>query len=97
MIIVLKHGVNKTEIEEFSAHLKSLGVGIHESSGVETTILGLVGDTSRLNESSIAAHSIVEKVMRVNEPYKMANRKFHPEDTVVEIYYPFNRIQVRMS
>ena len=92
MIIVLKHGVNKTDIAEFSAHLKSLGVGIHESSGVETTILGLVGDTSRLNESSIAAHSIVEKVMRVNEPYKMANRKFHPEDTVVEIENAENAI-----
>jgi 3-deoxy-7-phosphoheptulonate synthase len=92
MIIVLKHGVNKTEIAEFSAHLKSLGVGIHESSGVETTILGLVGDTSRLNESSLAAHSIVEKVMRVNEPYKMANRKFHPEDTVVEIENAENAI-----
>ena len=92
MIIVLKHGANKTEIAEFSAHLKSLGVGIHESSGVETTILGLVGDTSRLNESSIAAHSIVEKVMRVNEPYKMANRKFHPEDTVVEIENAENAI-----
>ena len=84
MIIVLKHGANKEEIAEFSAHLKSLGVGIHESSGVETTILGLVGDTSRLNESSLAAHSIVEKVMRVNEPYKMANHKFHPKKTVIE-------------
>ena len=92
MIIVLKHGANKEEIAEFSAHLKSLGVGIHESSGVETTILGLVGDTSRLNESSIAAHSIVEKVMRVNEPYKMANRKFHPENTVIEIANAENAI-----
>ena len=55
MIIVLKHGANKEEIAEFSAHLKSLGVGIHESCGVETTILGLVGDTSRLNESSCSS------------------------------------------
>ena len=85
MIIVLKHGASKSEIAELSTHIKELGVGIHESSGVETTILGLVGDTSRINESAISAHSIVEKIMRVNEPYKMANRKFRPEDTVIEI------------
>ena len=92
MIIVLKHGASKSEIAELSTHIKELGVGIHESSGVETTILGLVGDTSRINESAISAHSIVEKIMRVNEPYKMANRKFHPEDTVVEIENAENAI-----
>ncbi len=85
MIVVLKHGIKKEEVEKLSTHLKSLGVGIHESFGENTTILGLVGDTSGIDAESLKANHLVEKVMRVQEPYKMANRKFHPDDTLVRI------------
>ena len=85
MIVVLKHGIKKEEVDKLSTHLKSLGVGIHESFGENTTILGLVGDTSGIDAESLKANHLVEKVMRVQEPYKMANRKFHPDDTLVRI------------
>ena len=60
------------------------GVEIHESKGQSTTIIGLVGDTSGIDISLIQALDIVEDVKRIQEPYKNANRKFHPEDTVVK-------------
>lgn len=85
MIIVLKSGVEEKKIREFTEHLKSFGVGIHESNGVDTTIIGLVGDTSGINEESLKANQLVAKVMRVQEPYKMANRKFHPDNTTISV------------
>lgn len=85
MIVVLKHGIKKEEVDELATHLKSLGVGIHESFGENTAILGLVGDTSGIDAESLKANHLVEKVMRVQEPYKMANRKFHPDDTLIRI------------
>lgn len=85
MIVVLKHGIKKEEVDELATHLKSLGVGIHESFGENTAILGLVGDTSGIDAESLRANHLVERVMRVQEPYKMANRKFHPDDTLVHI------------
>lgn len=85
MIVVLKHGIKKEEVDELATHLKSLGVGIHESFGENTAILGLVGDTSGIDAESLRANHLVERVMRVQEPYKMANRKFHPDDTLVRI------------
>ncbi|MBQ0165950.1 MAG: 3-deoxy-7-phosphoheptulonate synthase [Treponema sp.] len=85
MIVVLKHGIKKEEVDELATHLKALGVGIHESFGENTAILGLVGDTSGIDAESLKANHLVEKVMRVQEPYKMANRKFHPDDTLVRI------------
>lgn len=85
MIVILKHGIKKEEVDELATHLKSLGVGIHESFGENTAILGLVGDTSGIDAESLRANHLVERVMRVQEPYKMANRKFHPDDTIVRI------------
>ena len=85
MIVILKHGIKKEEVDELATHLKSLGVGIHESFGENTAILGLVGDTSGIDAESLRANHLVERVMRVQEPYKMANRKFHPDDTLVRI------------
>ena len=83
MILVLKQNVTDSEIKGLVTNLEARGLGVHESRGVDTTIIGLVGDTSHMNEESLLANPVIVKVMRVNEPYKMANRKFHPEDTII--------------
>jgi 3-deoxy-7-phosphoheptulonate synthase len=83
MILVLKQNASQNEVSGLIQNLKARGLDIHESKGENTTIIGLVGDTSHMSEESLLANPVIAKVMRVNEPYKMANRKFHPEDTVV--------------
>ena len=85
MIVVLKHNPNRDQLESLIAWLQDKGIIIHTSIGEAHTILGLVGDTSQLDIDLIAALDIVEDVKRVQEPYKKANRKFHPEDTVVSV------------
>lgn len=85
MIVVLKPAAEQRDIDAFIGMLKAQGLGIHESRGVGHTIIGLVGDTARINEDSLRAYHIVDNVMRVQAPYKMANRAFHPEDTVIAV------------
>ena len=85
MIVVLKHNPNRDQLESLITWLQEKGIIIHTSIGEANTILGLVGDTSKLDIDLIAALDIVEDVKRVQEPYKNANRKFHPEDTVVKV------------
>ena len=86
MIIVLKKNTNAEEVKKLVADLEAVGnIHAHTIVGEQSNVIGLVGDTTRLNEDDIAANDIVESVKRVQEPYKLANRKFHPEDTVVEV------------
>jgi len=85
MIVILKQGASQNQIEELSGLIKSYGVDIHFSQGTVSTILGLVGDTSVIDIESIQAQTIVADVKRVQEPYKKANRKFHPDDTVISV------------
>ncbi len=85
MIVVLKPAAEQRDIDAFIGMLKAQGLGIHESRGVGHTIIGLVGDTARINEDSLRAYHIVDNVMRVQAPYKMANRAFHPENTVITV------------
>ncbi len=85
MIAVLKHGTTAEQTEHLVGWLQRLGVEIHISHGKEVTILGLVGDTSRVDMELLNSLEIVDSVKRVSEPFKQANRKFHPNDTVVEI------------
>ena len=85
MIVILKHNPNRGQLDNLISWLQEKGVAIHTSVGEANTILGLVGDTSQLDIDLIAALDIVEDVKRVQEPYKNANRKFHPEDTVVKV------------
>ena len=84
MIVVLKQNPNRDQLESLIAWLQEKGIIIHTSIGEAHTILGLVGDTSQLDIDLIAALDIVEDVKRVQEPYKNANRKFHPEDSVIQ-------------
>ena len=85
MIVILKKNPKQEQYENLIDWLKGLGLDIHESQGAETRILGLVGDTSKVDIDLIMALDIVEDVKRVQEPYKNANRKFHPQDTVIDV------------
>ncbi len=85
MIVVLKENPNHNQLENLVAWLKSLGLTIHVTEGLHQTILGLVGDTTVVDIDLIKALGIVDDVKRIQEPYKAANRKFHPEDTVIDV------------
>ena len=85
MIIILKKQAQETQVEALKQEMTRQGLLIHESEGENTKILGLVGDTSVVDLRHIMANDIVENVQRIQEPYKKANRKFHPEDTIAEI------------
>ena len=83
MIIVLKKGTTKPQVDSFISEVKDKGLGVHVSEGKEITIVGLLGDTSKLDPKDFLANEIVESAERVSAPYKMASRSFHPADTVV--------------
>ena len=86
MIIVLRRGTDRKTIDEFSSVLKkTYNVDVNEWQGVNETVLGLIGDTTTVDIGTIKAQDIVYSVKRVQEPYKKANRKFHPEDTVITL------------
>ena len=83
MIVVLKHNARQDQIDRLSEFLTGMGLRIHLSVGDNCTIMGLIGDTTRVDPDLISTLDAVESVKRIQEPYKNANRKFHPEDTVV--------------
>lgn len=86
MIIVLKRGLDKKTIEDFSTSLKKkYNVEVNQWQGVNETVLGLIGDTTAIDIGTINAQDVVYSVRRVQEPYKKANRKFHPNDTVITL------------
>ena len=85
MIVVLKHGVEAAKRTQLIDWLKAQGLVIHISEGEYQTVLGLVGDTTNVDMDLIASLGIVDSVKRVSEPFKCCNRKFHPEDTVVDV------------
>ncbi len=85
MIAVLKQGVNEKQIDNLRSWLLSRGVDVHISEGRYQTIIGLVGDVSRIDPDLLEGLDIIESVTRISEPFKAANRKFHPDDTVVDV------------
>jgi 3-deoxy-7-phosphoheptulonate synthase len=85
MIIAIRPGAAGEEMQVFISVLEKQGVKVHLSEGTSQTVLGLVGDTTGIDEEALKAYHLVEKVIRVQEPYKRANRLFHPEDTCIEI------------
>ena len=85
MIVILKENPNQKQLDNLKNWLKSMGLSLYESVGIKHSILGLIGDTSKVDIDLILALDIVEDVKRIQEPYKNVNRKFHPLDTVVEI------------
>ena len=85
MIIILKENTTAQELNSLTEMVKSYGVIPHVTEGVHQTIMGLVGDTTRIDIESISQLKIVEAVRRIQEPFKNANRKFHPLDTVIKV------------
>ena len=85
MVVVMKPGTKHEDIERLVAAFKDMHLDVGVTNGVGCTILGLVGDTTAVDMDKISINPHVERVMRGQEPYKKANRKFHPEDTVVQI------------
>lgn len=85
MILVLKPGTTEEQQRELINEIERLGLKVHVSTGEQTTIIGLIGDVSKINPYALASHEIVAKTLRVNEPFKKANRMFKPEDTVIEV------------
>ena len=85
MIVVLKHGVPDEKRTQLISWLEALGLKIHISVGEFQTVLGLIGDTTSVDLDLVESLDIVDSVKRVTEPFKCCNRKFHPEDMVVEV------------
>ena len=85
MIIILKEKAAPQKVQQLIQDMEAQGLSIHQSQGVNTTLLGIVGDTSKVDIEKIQALDVVAQVKRIQEPYKSANRKFHPQDTVIDI------------
>lgn len=85
MIIILKDNPEEKQLDNLTQWLRSMDLDIHFSKGENTTILGLIGDTTAVDIDLINALDIVQAVKRIQEPYKNVNRKFHPQDTIVDI------------
>ncbi len=85
MIIIVKQNYEKEQLDSLTNWIKSQNVKIDVSKGQNNLILGLVGDTSKIDIDLIRSLDIVEDVKRIQEPFKLANRKFHPQDTIVDV------------
>ena len=85
MIAILKHGTTPEQTDHLIAWLRRMNLDVHISEGAEMTVLGLIGDTSRVDMELLGSLEIVDSVKRVSEPFKQANRKFHPDDTVIQV------------
>ena len=86
MIIVLQKGTTQQQAEEFGKQLeKNYNIKVNLWEGVQSSVLGLIGDTTSIDIDAINAQSLVANVQRVQEPYKKANRKFHPDNTVITL------------
>ena len=85
MIVVLKRGAEQDKRKQLINWLKNQGLGVHISEGEYQTVLGLIGDTARVDMDLIESLSIVDSVKRVTEPFKCCNRKFHPDGMIVPV------------
>ena len=85
MIAILKPGTTPAQTDHLVSWLKTMNLDVHISHGEEVTILGLVGDTTRVDIDLLKSLEMVDTVKRVSEPFKQANRKFHPMDTIIEV------------
>ena len=85
MIAVLKNTATDSQIESIVEWIRSVGLDVHISRGEYQIVLGLIGDTAKIDGDLLAGLEVVESVTRISEPFKSANRKFHPDDTVVKV------------
>lgn len=85
MIITIKKGARDAEVKNLILSFQERGFEVNDSQGTDYHILGLIGDTTSLDEKIIAANPLISDVTRIAAPYKKANRMFHPEDTIVDV------------
>lgn len=85
MIIHVAHNAKEQEIQELVKNIEGAGFGVNRSDGKNRTVIGLIGDTSRVTENDFAKYKIVDAVHRIQAPYKKANRQFHEDDSVIDI------------
>ena len=85
MIAVLKNGVTQKQIDSFCDWIKAQGVGVHVYNGEFQTVVGLIGDTTKIDADMLSGLDIVDSVKRISDPFKSANRKFHPDNSVIDI------------
>ena len=94
MIAVLKNGVTKAQRDKLIEWIEAHNVRVQVTEGEYQTIIGLIGDTSRIDIGLLASLEIVEKASRVSEPFKSASRRFHPDDTIVEVGEGENKVKI---
>lgn len=94
MIAVLKNGVTKAQRDNLVKWLESQNVKVHISEGEVQTVLGLIGDTSKIDIDLLSGLEIIANVTRISEPFKSANRRFHPDDTVIEVGSGENKVKI---
>ncbi len=85
MIIVIKQGSPEKQVNNLISWIESQGLRVHVSHGDYNTVIGLIGDTAKIDAELVEGLEIVETVKKISEPFKKANRKFHPEDTVIDV------------
>lgn len=85
MIIILKQGANPAQVESLKQDMRARGLITQEIQGEHTSMIGLAGDTTSLSDEALLRLDIVARVMKVSEPYKLAGRRFHPADTVIDV------------
>ena len=94
MIAVLKHGVTKAQQDNLVHWLESQGVRVHISEGEIQTVIGLIGDTRKIDMDLLAGLDIIDRVTRVTDPFKSASRSFHPEDTIISVGKGENEVKI---
>ncbi len=85
MVVILKDGTSESNLVDIVEYLDAYNVSVSVTKGEHTTILGLVGDTTSVDQDAVLSFPFVEDVKRIQEPYKAANKKFHPEPTIVDV------------
>ena len=85
MIVILKPNCDKEQLQNLIDWLREQNVDVHISEGHFQTVLGLVGNTTNIDDELVASLEIVEDVKRISDPFKNANRKFHPDDTIIDV------------
>ena len=85
MVVILKPKTNEEDTNNMISYIKDLGVDVMVNKGVDCTVLGLLGDTSRIDPDTLMLNIHVDRVMRIAEPFKKASRKFHPENSVIKV------------
>ena len=85
MIVVMKNGYTKEELKEVVECIESKGAQVDQIDGTSTSVLGLVGDTAYIDPDEILTFACVEKILKVQEPFKKANKLFHPDPTIIDV------------